>query len=52
MGLLRLPPEIREKILAFPPSLHRHPVTERMLRTIGTIPDQNGPSLEFRKVFL
>lgn len=35
MGLLRLAPEIREKILSLPDTLHRHPMTERMLRPIA-----------------
>ena len=32
LGLLRLAPEIQEKVLNLPASLHRCPVTERMLR--------------------
>jgi hypothetical protein len=35
MGLLRLAPEIREKILSLPDTLHRPPITERMLRPIA-----------------
>jgi hypothetical protein len=35
MGLLRLAPEIREKILSLPDTLHRPPMTERMLRLIA-----------------
>lgn len=34
-GLLRLAPEIREKILSLPDTLHRPPMTERMLRPIA-----------------
>ena len=37
LGLLRLTPEIQEKILASPCTLQRRPVTERMLRPIGAI---------------
>ena len=32
MGMLRLAPDIQEKILTSPHSIHRRPVTERMLR--------------------
>lgn len=35
MGLLRLAPEIREKILSLPDTLHPPPMTERMLRPIA-----------------
>jgi hypothetical protein len=49
MGLLRLAPEIREKILALPPSLHRHLITERMLRHLGAIAEQRDQSWEFHK---
>ena len=35
MGLLRLAPEIREKILSLPDTFHRPPITERMLRPIA-----------------
>ena len=49
MGLLRLAPEIQEKILALPCSLHRRPVTERLLRPIGAIPDQRDQVREFNR---
>jgi hypothetical protein len=35
MGMLRLAPEIRAKILTSPGTLHRRTVTERMLRPIA-----------------
>jgi len=49
MGLLRLAPEIREKILSLPDTLHRPPMTERMLRPIGAIANQHDPLGEFHK---
>jgi hypothetical protein len=35
LGLQRLAPEIREMILSLPDTLHRPPITERMLRPIA-----------------
>ncbi len=52
MGLLRLAPEIREKILTSPGTLHHRPVTERMLRPIGAIADHSDQILEFQKNIL
>jgi len=52
MGLLRLAPEIREKILSLPDTLHRPPVTERMLRPIGAIADQHDQVREFHRFLL
>jgi hypothetical protein len=52
MGLLRLSPEIREKILALPPSLHCHPMTERMLRPIGAFAVQNDQMRKFQRISL
>jgi hypothetical protein len=49
MGMLRLAPEIREKILSLPDILHRPPMTERMLRPIGAIANQHDPLREFHK---
>ena len=43
MAMLRLAPEIREKILSLPDTLHRPPMTERMLRPIGAIANQHDP---------
>jgi len=37
MGLLRLAPEIREKILTLPDTIRRRAVTERMLRPIKAV---------------
>ncbi|MCL5884613.1 MAG: hypothetical protein M1377_04610 [Deltaproteobacteria bacterium] len=52
MGMLRLAPEIQEKILALPDNLHCRPVTERTLRPVGAIKDQHGQVREFQRVFL
>lgn len=49
MGLLRLAPEIQEKILTMPGTLHRRSVTERMLRPIGVITDHLEQLREFQK---
>jgi len=49
MGMLRLVPEIRGKILSLPDTLHRPPMTERMLRPIGAIANQHDPLREFHK---
>ncbi len=48
MSLLRLTPEIKERILSLPDTLHRSVVTERMLRPIGAIPDYRDRLREFR----
>ena len=50
--LVRLAPEIQEKILTLTDTLHCHPVTERMLRPIGAITDQRGQLREFRKFLI
>jgi hypothetical protein len=52
MGMLRLAPEIREKILTSPGTIHRRPVTERMLRPIEANADQCGQLREFRRFLL
>ena len=52
LGLLRLAPEIREKILTLPGTLHRPPLTERMLRPIGSIPDQCDQLRELHRLLL
>jgi len=49
MGMLRLAPEIREKILTMPDIVGRSPVTERMLRPIGTIAGQRDQIRECNK---
>ena len=50
MGMLRLAPEIREKILSLPDTLHRPPMTERMLRPIGAIANQHEQLQEFNRL--
>ena len=52
LGLLRLAPEIQEKILTSPGTLYRGPVTERRLRSIGTITEQRGQVREFHRFLL
>jgi len=49
LDLLRLAPEIQEKILTLTDPLHRRPVTERMLRPIGAIANQHDQLREFHK---
>ncbi len=49
MGMLRLAPEIQDKILNSPATLPYRPVTERMLRPIGSIADQREQVREFHK---
>jgi hypothetical protein len=43
MGMLRLAPEIQERILSMPDGVGRSSLTERMLRPIGTSADQPPP---------
>ena len=52
MGMLRLAPEIQEKILTSSGFPHCHPVTERLLRPIGAIPDQRDQVREFNRFLL
>jgi hypothetical protein len=52
MGMLRLAPEIQEKILTPADTLHRRPVTERMLRPTGAITDHRDQLREFQKNML
>lgn len=49
LGLLRLAPEIQEKILTPAGTFQRRPVTERMLRPIGSIADQRDQLREFHR---
>jgi len=49
MGMLRLAPEIREKILTMPDSTHQPLITERVLRPIGTITEYSGQIREFQR---
>jgi hypothetical protein len=50
MGMLRLAPEIREKILSTPNAVRRPLVTERVLRPIATITDYHNQIREFHKL--
>ena len=49
MGMLRLAPEIREKILTMPDLTHQPLITERVLRPIGTITEYSGQIREFQR---
>src|SRR3990170_4448639 len=50
MGMLRLPSEIREKILSMPDIVRRPSISERMLRPIAAMGDSGDPLREFRKL--
>lgn len=50
MGMLRLAPEIQEKILVMPDAIHKSLLTERVLRPIGTITYYGNQILEFPKL--
>jgi hypothetical protein len=52
LGLLRLAPEIQEKIITSPGTIHRRIVTERMLRPIGAIADQREQVEEFHRFLI
>jgi len=52
MGLLRLAPDIQDKILTPLGTLHRRPVTERMLRPIEAKADQRNQVREFHKFLI
>jgi hypothetical protein len=49
MGLLRLAPEIQERILSMPDGVGRASLTERMLRPFGTIAVQRDQIREFQR---
>jgi|GEM_PF-466801 len=49
MGMLRLAPEIQERILSMPDGVGRASLTERMLRPFGTIADQRDQILKFQR---
>ena len=49
MGMLRLAPEIREKILTMPDTIHQPLITERVLRPIGIITEYRGQMREFQR---
>jgi len=50
MGMLRLAPEIQQRILSIPKMVSRSPVSERMLRPIETIADYHTQIQEFHKL--
>lgn len=52
MGMLRLAPEIREKILSALSTDRQPPVTERVLRPIATITDYHEQIREFHKLLV
>jgi len=52
MGMLRLAPEIREKILAMHDSSRRPQITERVLRPIGVITPYRDQLREFHKFLI
>jgi len=49
MGMLRLAPEIRERILSMPDGVGRASLTERMLRPFGTIANQRDQIRKFQR---
>lgn len=52
MGMVRLAPEIQEKILTPAGTFHSRPVTERMLRPIGAIANQHEQLQEFNRLLV
>jgi hypothetical protein len=52
MGMLRLAPEVQEKILSMPDMAHRPPVTKRMLRPSGTLTDSRDQAQEFNRLLV
>lgn len=52
MGMLRLAPEIQERILSLPDTSNRPPVTERTLRPIRTIVNPYEQFQEFQEIFI
>lgn len=51
-GMLGLPPEIQQRILSLPDTLHRPPVTERAHRPIRTITNSRDQLREFHKLLV
>lgn len=49
MGMLRLAPEIQQRILSIPRMVRRPPITELILRPIETIANYRGQLREFHK---
>lgn len=52
IGMLRLAPEIQERILSLPDTLHRPSVTERELRPIRTSTNSRDQLREFQKILI
>lgn len=52
MGMLRLAPEIQERILSMPDVSHQPLITERILRPIGTITDFHDQLREFHRLLV
>jgi len=52
MGMLRLAPEIRERILSMPDVSHQPLITERILRPIGTFTDFHDQLREFHRLLV
>jgi len=50
LGMLRLAPEIQERVLTLPASVRRTAITERLLRPITGITDQGDQLQEFYKL--
>jgi hypothetical protein len=51
LNLLRLAPEIQERIMALPPTSHRCPVSKRTLRPITAIHDFHLQQQRFQGLF-
>ena len=51
LNLLRLAPEIQERILALPPTARRCPISKRTLRPITTIHDFETQRQKFQGLF-
>ncbi len=50
LNLLRLAPELHERIMALPPTSHRCPINKRTLRYITVIPDFECQQMEFNNL--
>ncbi len=49
-GMLRLAPEIQQRILSIPKMVSRSPISERMIRPIETIADYHNQIQEFHEL--
>jgi len=49
-GMLRLAPEIQERILSLPNTIRRRAVTERLLRPIKAVADHRDQLREFKRL--